>query len=606
MKVGLFLLVVLISYQMKSAAQASDTIQVSSFGVLPNSFADAVTGVQNAIARCKQKKSSVLYFEKGRYDFWPDRAVKKSYFASNTSRENDVVDKIKTIGLFFESMQNLTIEGNGAVFIFHGKMTPWAFVNCENLHLQNLTLDFERPSMSEMTLVNVSASQVVATVHADSKFAILDNRLEWYGEGWKMHHYHAILANPSTGVNTYSSWLPFLKSKAELIAPQTIQFTGNFSSFNAKSGEVLTIRDPIRDQVGGFINLSRNMYFKNLHIQYMHGLGILAQFSENLYFDSLTVAPDPKRGRVISCFADAMHFSSCKGEIKIENSFFKGLHDDPINVHGTHLKITEIVSPKHLKVRFMHPETYGFEAFFAGDSIALVHPQSLEVFGGGVIQSAKLVASTEMELVLATSSTDGIIVGDCLENISWNPSVTVRNCRFESVNTRGLLLTTRKKVLIESNHFYRTGMHAILIANDASNWYESGPVEDVVIRNNVFEECAYNSAPKNYVIAIAPENHQLVSNYYVHRNIRIENNFFKVYEAPLLSARSTAGLIFSHNTITPSYLMKPVGDKPAVQLTTCKEVTILNNHFTTKWLSFLQLEKMNAQQVITDLPIKNN
>ena len=266
MKVGLFLLVVLISYQMKSAAQASDTIQVSSFGVLPNSFADAVTGVQNAIARCKQKKSSVLYFEKGRYDFWPDRAVKKSYFASNTSRENDVVDKIKTIGLFFESMQNLTIEGNGAVFIFHGKMTPWAFVNCENLHLQNLTLDFERPSMSEMTLVNVSASQVVATVHADSKFAILDNRLEWYGEGWKMHHYHAILANPSTGVNTYSSWLPFLKSKAELIAPQTIQFTGNFSSFNAKSGEVLTIRDPIRDQVGGFINLSRNMYFKNLHI----------------------------------------------------------------------------------------------------------------------------------------------------------------------------------------------------------------------------------------------------------------------------------------------------------------------------------------------------
>jgi hypothetical protein len=52
--------------------------------------------------------------------------------------------------------------------------------------------------------------------------------------------------------------------------------------------------------------------------------------------------------------------------------------------------------------------------------------------------------------------------------------------------------------------------------------------------------------------------------------------------------------------------MKPVGDKPAVQLTACKEVTILNNNFTTKWLSFLQLEKMNAQQVITDLPIKNN
>jgi hypothetical protein len=336
----------------------------------------------------------------------------------------------------------------------------------------------------------------------------------------------------------------------------------------------------------------------------MHGLGILAQFSENLYFDSLTVAPDPKRGRVISCFADAMHFSSCKGEIKIENSLFKGLHDDPINVHGTHLKISEIISSNHLKVRFMHPETYGFEAFFAGDSIALVHPESLQIYGGGVIQSAKLISSTEMELELVASTVEGMVVGDCLENISWNPSVTVRNCRFESVNTRGLLLTTRKKILVEGNHFYRTGMHAILIANDASNWYESGPVGDVTIRNNVFEECGYNSAPKNYVIAIAPENHRLVNNYYVHRNIRIEHNYFKVYEAPLLSARSTEGLVFSNNTIAPSYLMKPVGNKPAVQLTACKGVSILNNHFTTKWLSFLQLEKMSVQQVITDLTIK--
>lgn len=606
MKVGLFLFMFLTSCQMNSAAQWSDTIRVSNFAVLPNSFDDAVVGVQNAIKRCKQKKSAVLFFEKGRYDFWPDKAVQKAYFASNTSRENDVSDKIKTIGLFFENMKNLTIDGGGAVFIFHGKMTPWAFVHCENIHFQNLTIDFERPSMSEMTLLKLSSTQVIASIHADSKFAILDNRLEWYGEGWKMHHYHAILANPTTGVNTYTNWNEFLKSRAELIAPQTVQFTGNFSGLKAVPGEVLTIRDPIRDQVGGFINLSRNIHIKNLQVQYMHGLGILAQFSENLYFDSLTVAPDPKRGRVISCFADAMHFSGCKGEISVENSLFKGLHDDPINVHGTHLKISEIISPNHLKIRFMHPETYGFEAFFAGDSIALVHPETLQVYGGGIIQSAKLITSTEMELELLASVAEGMVVGDCLENISWNPSVTVRNCRFESVNTRGLLLTTRKKILVEANHFYRTGMHAILIANDASNWYESGPVGDVTIRNNVFQECGYNSAPKNYVIAIAPENHRLVNNYYVHRNILIENNYFKVYEAPLLSARSTEGLVFSNNTITSSNLMKPVGIKPAILLTACREVSILNNHFTTKWLSFLQMEKMVQQQVITDLIIKNN
>ncbi|MEJ0103264.1 MAG: right-handed parallel beta-helix repeat-containing protein [Bacteroidota bacterium] len=276
----------------------------------------------------------------------------------------------------------------------------------------------------------------------------------------------------------------------------------------------------------------------------------------------------------MSSFADAMHFSGCRGEIKIENSHFKGMHDDPINVHGTHLKITEILSPVKLKIKFMHPQTYGIKAFFPGDSIAFVHPESLQVFAKNVIRSSELITPYEMLVELDRSAPKEMIKGDCLENLSWNPSLTVRNCRFESVNTRGLLVTTRGKVLIEGNTFYRTGMPAIMIGDDAMGWYESGPVEDVVIRNNNFEECAYGSAPDNYVIAIVPENHLLLKDYYVHHNIRIENNTFKVYDAPLLTARSTDGLVFSNNNIVQSDFMQRGGNKNAFNLVACKKITI--------------------------------
>jgi hypothetical protein len=333
----------------------------------------------------------------------------------------------------------------------------------------------------------------------------------------------------------------------------------------------------------------------------MHGLGIVSQFSENISLVKVAVAPRENSGRIISAFADCFHFSGCKGSILVDSCFTSGSHDDPINVHGTHLKITSIASNHKLTVRFMHHQTYGFNAFFAGDSIAFVNPQTLMLIGYAKLKSAKLVNKREMELELEESLPKNIRAGDCIENITWTPEVTIRNSRFERTNTRGILLTTRKKVLIENNTFYRTGMHAILIADDALSWYESGPVRDVTIRNNIFEACGYNSAPGNYIIAIAPENHELVAGYFVHKNISIENNIFKVYDYPILSARSTEGLIFKGNTIIQTDLLKPGARRPAFNLTACKAVMIKKNDFRTNEKPIINLVSMSSKDVQTDI-----
>jgi len=211
-------------------------------------------------------------------------------------------------------------------------------------------------------------------------------------------------------------------------------------------------------------------------------------------------------GRVIASSADGMHFSGCKGQITINNCRFNGLHDDPVNVHGAHLKIVEIVSPTTLKLRFMHHQSYGFEAFIPGDTVAYLHSASLQIFEQGIVKTAKLISEREMLVELQKPFSAGLKVGDALENMTWTPSVTIKNSRFEGTISRGTLITTRRKVIIENNVYYRTGMHAILIENDASGWYESGAVTDLTIRNNQFIECGFNSAPDNYVISINPQN----------------------------------------------------------------------------------------------------
>ncbi|MEO5997076.1 MAG: hypothetical protein ABIN89_10060 [Chitinophagaceae bacterium] len=230
--------------------RAAPIINVSDFGAAPNSFTDATTFVKNAIAKCKPDDQTTLLFPKGRYDFWPSEAEERNYYISNTSTEVESPSKLKRIGLLFEGKRNIIIEGNGSLFIFHGKMITWAFDHCADIKLQNIEIDFERPTMSEMTFQHVSDSSITVLIHPDSKYAIINDTLQWYGEGWCMHNNFAILVNPVDSTFTYNSWKPFHQAKASLLSNGIVEFKGNFKKQVYKKGTILTMRDPIRDHVG--------------------------------------------------------------------------------------------------------------------------------------------------------------------------------------------------------------------------------------------------------------------------------------------------------------------------------------------------------------------
>ncbi|WP_316823097.1 right-handed parallel beta-helix repeat-containing protein [Pedobacter gandavensis] len=195
-------------------------------------------------------------------------------------------------------------------------------------------------------------------------------------------------------------------------------------------------------------------------------------------------------------------------------------------------------------------------------------------------------------------------VGDALENVTWTSSVTIKNSRFEGTISRGTLITTRRKVLVENNVYYRTGIHAILIENDAEGWYESGPVTDVTIRNNQFIECGFNSAPNNYVISINPQNHKMVPNYWVHKNIKIEHNTFKVYDSPILSARSVVGLVFKNNRAELTDFLTAAKTKPAFDLTGCRDVKINDNWFDKALDAVIGIKSMTKADVKSDIPFQ--
>lgn len=587
----------MLSYSGIAGATVSDTlIRAIDFGIKPDSYENASAAVQRLLMYCKDKPGTTIQLPQGRIDLWPDGATKKELYISNGT-ENDTLSKIRSIGFYLEGFRNMKIKGQNTLIVLHGKMISFALLDCINITLENIRFDYERPTMSEFKVKSISSLQAELELNPASRYAIENEKLILFGEGWKSNKYHTILFQPETGLMKYSNFKPIEQAVAKELKLNHLIFTGDFSKTGWQVGDRLSVRDPYRDNVGGLIWKSTNTHLKNLTMHYMHGLGIVSQFSENITLEKVRVAPPEGSDRIISSFADCFHFSGCKGKILIDQCFTSGSHDDPINVHGTHLKIKEQVNPTTLRVVFMHHQTYGIEAFFEGDSIAYVKASSLLPAGFGRVKRAVLLDKRTMELEMDAPVPAGLNTDFVLENITWTPDLIIRNSQFERTNTRGILVTTRKKVVIENNRFVRTGMHAILIANDASGWYESGPVQDVLIQNNHFEECGYNSSPGNYVIAIAPENHELIPNQFVHQNIRIRNNYFKVYDTPILSAQSVDGLEFSGNTIVPSTLLPKTEGKPGFLLTACKNVTIHGNKFQLPWQPFINFSKMDKRTI---------
>lgn len=531
-----------------SAAETCDTVRVADFGAAPYTYTNCVEQVQRAIDSCRLHDGNVvLKFEPGRYDIWPEGAVRHEYFITNTSSEEECPSKVKTIGLFFDNLQNITVDASDAVLMMHGKITPIALDNCRNITLKGFTLDFERPGATELTYISVSQGNVVVNVNADSRYDIVNNRLQLIGEGWRSNILHCIKYTPGTDRCTYSNdWYVLAASDVKELSNHVLQFTTP-ADFTPAVGTTITVRDIIRDQVGMFINECSDVTFSDVNVRYMHGLGMVSQYTRNITMHRVNCSP--RQGRVLASSADFMHFSGCSGHIRVDSCTFVGAQDDGINVHGTNLRGISRIDKRTLELRFMHPQSYGYQAFWEGDTVAFVQAATMLRRATARVTAVERLTDRTVKVSFDRDIPEFFELNhDCVENLTRTPSVEVRHCYFNRTSTRGILVTTPRKVVIADNTFDHLGMSGVLIEADAEGWYESGPVRDVTITGNRFIRCGYNGGPHNASIGINPSNKVIDESKPVHSGITITNNYFEADGRPLLYAKSTRHITFKGNT----------------------------------------------------------
>lgn len=487
-------------------------------------------------------KPVTIKLQPGIYDFSRSESVEKLYYVSNTTSESENPNPVKHIALLLKDLKNVTIDGSGSTLLMTGEMTSFVVDNCQNITLKNFNIDNSNPTQTECMVKEVGEDYLIVEVHPTSQYKIENGKLIWYGDGWSFGGGIAQSYDVVKDV-TWRSWSPMDGLKKAVELRQNLLYLQYDKKPQARPGIVFQMRDGIRDEVCGFVNRSKNVRLENVNFYYLGNFGVVCQYSENISFEHSNFMPKPGSGRTNAGFADFIQVSGCKGKVRISNCNFSGAHDDPINVHGTHLKVVEYLDEKTIKVRFMHHQTFGFEAFFKGDEVELVNAESLCKVWAGKITDARLINPREMVLSLnkeiptSVNSLSNVVI----ENVTWTPEVEITGNRFSRIPTRGILLTTRKKSLIENNVFYGMQMSAILVADDAMSWYESGPVHNLVIRRNTFLQCG------GPVILIAPEYKEYEGP--VHKQILIEENVFESDNPGVsaISAKGVDGLIIRNN-----------------------------------------------------------
>jgi hypothetical protein len=290
---------------------------------------DTLDIFRKALMYCRDNPRTTLVVPPGRYILRDEAAVRLMNDAMSGRMGNNPQECIFTHyfpysrGLDFSGCRNITVEGYGARIICDGWMEPVSIENCEDIAIKGLTIDYLRKPYSIGTVVN--ECEEYYDVQFDEKYPVTDrmptprifvysrHKARFDGEGWDC-------------------------DSKERIADQTIRFFGDRPQ--SINGETICVWHSFHFRPAILINESLNTALFEVTVHSQPGMGIVGHRSENIYINRLRIVPEV--GEYMSVNTDATHFTSCKGELTLENCQFEGHGDDAINVHNYYYSIMNI------------------------------------------------------------------------------------------------------------------------------------------------------------------------------------------------------------------------------------------------------------------------
>ncbi len=549
----------LVSWMAVAGVQAATTLHVSAFGAKADDARDDTAAVRAAVeAVRKAGPGATLLFDPGCYDFFPGKAEERYLFVSN----ND--EGLKRILFLLEGLKNVTIDGQGARFLLRGWMTPFYMARCDQVTVKNLSLDWARTFHSEGVIVANHDDGVTVQIAPQFPYEIRNGVLV-FTDG-KLSSEPQTTVKGTELIYPYGSLLEFDVQRRETayMVPDYYGLQNGLAAKDLGERKVRLFKERLKGTVGnvfvfspshreccGFVlSDTAGTALRDIVIHHAGGMGILGQRSRDIVVERVQVTPS--KGRIVSTTADATHFANCSGKLVLKDCLFENQKDDATNVHGIYVRVMGRTDAG-VEIKLVHPQQYGFHYLKPGMKVELAHGKSLITYATATVKAFTIINKEYAEVVFAEPLPAETAEGDVIAELDNYPETLISGCTIRNNRARGILLGSRARMVIEKNTFHTPGA-AILLEGDGCFWFEQAGVRDLVIRDNLFDNCNFGVWGRATIETGAgpDKNHRQTSRY--NRNIVIENNTFKTFGigAPLVQMYCVQNVTIRKNTIVQS------------------------------------------------------
>ena len=555
------------------------------------------TGKELIKAVSELKDGQKILLQNQEYHFFLEDAVERELYPSNNDGGH------RNVAFHINDKKDITIDGNGAKFIFHGIFSPFALENCSNITLRNFSIDFSKPLLYEATVVSSNDKELELFI--DKKkfpYEIKDHNIIWQLDGDEVDcpacyifdydndcatgREKYIMAHLAIGTHADehkdSEWThttdktPYprflLVDAFEHEGNILFKYRDNSSSLFYPTGSrlILHVKTKKRDNDTIFINSCENVVLENVIIHKGPAMGVIAQVTKDILLKGVEIRANPGSGELVTTTADSMMFVDCKGDIKIDGCYVSNSVDDGLNVHSTYLGLDGTKGNK-IFAHIGHRQQKGHNPITAGDVIEFTSKESRERLWQAVVLESKLLENkTSLEIIVEQEVPAFSEKQIFIENISAQPNVEVVNTEY--FRTTCILIGTAGKVRFTNNKV-NTLVGSMRIKDDPDIWYESGRINDLIIADNEFLNCGEWSFNRLIRVILRGDARPTCP---IHKNIKILNNRFIGKNNQLIEVEYTDGVEIRGNQYIGKSLKE--GIEPII-IRECRNCIVEGNNF---------------------------
>lgn len=483
----------------------------------------------------------------------------------------------------FRNVEDVTVEGNGARFVFTNPLVAtFVFEGGTDVTLTDLSLDYDPLPFTQGTITDRASSPPTVELSLDDGFPALDHGM--FSEAAEVY---GLVHEPDgdfvRGIRKRGSWDPRVVGVSE-VGDRTyeVRIDDAFGSGGLVEGRRLTVL--ARNNAGGvFFEGVDSPTLRNVSVHATNGAAIVMSVCKDPVVRNCVVAPPEGSERHIGANADGIRVVNCRSSAVVEGCRHEYLGDDSLVVQHTMSPVTSVVDERTVEVADVHPFVVG-----TGDVLECMSPDGIVKGALSPVADYEERFSTPRDrekpetITFEDPVANVLSEGDFLRNrATGSRNFAVRDNEFRN-HRANLVRIAASHGVVENNTLEGCSINPIELETDTyGHFAPKGWASDVTVRNNEIARAglAYFAGANPVGIHVhhrpAPEH---TSEGRPNHDISVENNEIAESAAGAIHVEATESIRIDGNTMTgPNRMDFPGFADVGVSLHDVADATVTGN-----------------------------